>query len=97
MNLNSKTLNELLRAFKSKDYSKLEEAKSMVSDEDYKKAVNLFNQYSDKPEDEILDELSKLKHTVPNHKEMVEKIKPFLDKEQLSRLDKVMEYLDKQD
>jgi len=95
--MNSKKLNELLRAFKSGDYNRLQEVKSMVSDEDYQKAVELFNQYSDKPEDEILDELSKLKHSVPDHEEMINRIKPFLNQEQLSRLDKVMEYLNNQD
>lgn len=95
--MNSKKLNELLRAFKAGDYSRLQEVKSMVSEEDYQKAVDLFNQYSDKPEDEILDELAKLKHSVPNHEEMINRIKPFLNQEQLSRLDKVMDYLNSQD
>jgi len=95
--MNSKKLNELLRAFKSGDYSRLQEVKSMVSEEDYQKAVELFTQYSDKPEDEILDELSKLKDSVPNHEEMINRIKPFLNQEQLSRLDKVMDYLNNQD
>jgi len=95
--MNSKKLNELLRAFKSGDYSRLQEVKSMVSEEDYQKAVELFTQYSDKPEDEILDELSKLKESVPNHEEMINRIKPFLNQEQLSRLDKVMDYLNNQD
>jgi len=91
--MNSKKLNELLRAFKSGDYSRLQEVKSMVSEEDYQKAIDLFTQYSDKPEDEILNELSKLKQSVPNHEEMINRIKPFLNEEQLSRLDKVMDYL----
>ena len=95
--MNSKKLNELLRAFKSGDYGRLQEVKSMVSEEDYQKAVDLFNQYSDKPEDEILNELSKLKGSVPNHEEMINRIKPFLNQEQLSRLDKVMDYLNNQD
>jgi len=95
--MNSKKLNELLRAFKSGDYSRLQEVKSMVSEDDYQKAVELFTQYSDKPEDEILDELSKLKESVPNHEEMINRIKPFLNQEQLSRLDKVMDYLNNQD
>lgn len=94
--MNSKKLNELLRAFKSGDYAKLQEVKSMVSEEDYQKAVQLFNQYSDKPEDEILNELAKLKQSVPNHEEMIEKIRPFLNQEQLSKLDKVMDYLNNQ-
>lgn len=95
--MNSRKLNELLRAFKSGDYSKLQEIKSMVSEEDYQRAVELFNQYSDKPEDEILQELSKLKKSVPNHEEMINRIKPFLNQEQLERLDKVMDYLNSQD
>jgi len=95
--MNSKKLNELLRAFKSGDYSRLQEVKSMVSEEDYQKAIELFNQYSDKPEDEILNELSKLKQSVPNHEEMINRIKPFLNEEQLSKLDKVMDYLNNQD
>lgn len=95
--MNSRKLNELLRAFKSGDYSKLQEVKNMVSEEDYERALELFSQYSDKPENEILDELSKLKHSVPNHEEMINRIKPFLNEEQLSRLDQVMNYLNNQD
>lgn len=95
--MNSKKLNELLRAYKSGDYNKLQEVKSMVSDEEYQRALELFNQYSDKSEDDILRELSKLKETVPNHEEMIERIKPLLNKEQLSKLDKVLEYLDNQE
>ncbi len=95
--MNSKKLNELLRAYKSGDYNKLQEVKSMVSDEEYQRALELFNQYSDKSEDDILRELSKLKETVPNHEEMIERIKPLLNQEQLSKLDKVLEYLNNQE
>ncbi len=95
--MDSRKLNELLRAFKSGDYKKLQEVKSMVSDEDYQKALELFNQYSDAPEDPILGELAKLKKSVPNHEEMIERIKPLLNQEQLEKLDKVLEYLNKQD
>ena len=91
--MNSKKLNELLRAYKSGDYNKLQELKNMVSDEEYQKALELFNQYSDKSEDEIMGELAKLKESIPNHEEMIERIKPLLNKEQLSKLDKVLEYL----
>ncbi len=95
--MDSKKLNDLLRAIKAGDYSRLQEVKSMVSDEDYQKALELFNQYSDKPENELLNELSKLKKSVPNHEEMMNRIKPLLNQEQLSKLNKVMDYLNNQD
>lgn len=91
--MNSKKLSEILRAFKSGDYARLQEVKNMVSEDDYQKAVQLFNQYGDQSEDEILDQLAQLKESVPNHEEMIEKIKPLLNKEQLSKLDQVLNYL----
>lgn len=91
--MNPQKLNELLRAFKSGDYKRLQEIKSMVSEEDYQKTVQLFNQYNDKSEDEILNELSQLKESIPNHDEMIEKIKPLLNQEQLSVVDKIIDYL----
>lgn len=95
--MDSKKLNELLRAFKSGDYKKLQEVKNMVSEEDYQKAMELFNQYSNVSEEEALAELSRLKHAVPNHEEMVDRIRPLLNKEQLAKLDRVMDYLNSQD
>lgn len=95
--MNSKKLNEILRAYKSGDYAKLQEVKSMVSEEEYKRALELFNQYSDKSEDEILGELANLKESVPNHEEMIERIKPLLNEEQLGKLNKVLEYLNNQE
>ena len=52
--------------------------------------MELFNQYNDKSEDEILYELKRLKRSVPNHDEIIEKIKPLLNQEQLSKLDEIM-------
>lgn len=92
--MNSKKLNDLLRAFKSGDYDRLREVKNMVSEEDYQKAVQLFNQYGGMPENEVLNELAQLKESVPNYRELIDKIKPLLDEEQLSKLNKVVNYLD---
>jgi len=87
-------INEMLKAAKSGDYSKLEEVKNYISDEDYQKALSLFNQYRGKSESEILMELLKLKDTVQNKNEIVQKIQPFLNEEQKIKLQKVLEYLD---
>lgn len=86
-------LNELLEAAKRGDYSKLEEVKDMISEEDYQKALNIFNQYSQKTEDEILQELKRLKNVVPNQEEIIQQMLPFLDEEQKAKLDKILEIL----
>ena len=52
-----------------------------------------LNQYNNKSEDEILYELKRLKESVPNHDEIIEKIKPLLNQEQLSKLDEIINYL----
>lgn len=87
-------INELMNAAKRGDYSKLEEVKSMVSDEDYQKAVNIFNEYSQKSEEEILRELSMLRKFVKNEQEVIDKIMPFLNEEQKSKLANVLKALD---
>lgn len=92
--MDSKKLNDLLRAFKSGNYERLKEVKNMVSEEDYERAVQLFNQYGGMPENEILNELAQLKKSVPNYKELLEKIRPLLNQEQLSKLNKVADYLE---
>ncbi|SET80777.1 hypothetical protein SAMN05660297_03574 [Natronincola peptidivorans] len=92
--MDPKKLNELMEAAKQGDYSKLEEVKDMVSDEDYKKAMKIFNEYSQKSEEEILKELGRLKKIVPNQQEMIEKMIPFLDEEQKAKLDRILEILD---
>lgn len=94
--MDSKKLNELIAAAKTGDYSKLEEVKNYVSPEDYQTAIRLFNEYSGKSETEIMKELSKLKGSVPNKQEIIDKIKPFLNEEQKQKLQRVLEYLDGQ-
>lgn len=89
-----KKINELMEAAKKGDYSKLDEAKSMISEEDYQKAVNIFNEYSQKSDEEILKELSKLRRYVNNEQEVIDQIMPFLDEEQKNRLQKVLNALD---
>ena len=86
-------LNEFFRILKPGNYERLQEIKDMVSEEDYQKAVGLFNQYNNKSENEILYELKQLKESVPNHDEIIEKIKPLLNQEQLSKLDEIINYL----
>ncbi|ABR49286.1 hypothetical protein Amet_3147 [Alkaliphilus metalliredigens QYMF] len=92
--MNSKKLNDLLKAARSGDYKKLQEVKEMASEEDYQKAVELFNQYGDKSEEEIMQELGKLRQIVPNQEEIIKSIKPFLNAEQLEKLDRVLNYLE---
>ncbi|AOY76648.1 hypothetical protein [Clostridium formicaceticum] len=92
--MDQRKLNELLEAAKKGDYSKLEEVKSMVSEEDYQKALNIFNQYSQKSEEEILKELGRLKHLIPNQQEIIDQMLPFLDEEQKAKLDRILEILE---
>ncbi|SCY04885.1 hypothetical protein [Alkaliphilus peptidifermentans] len=92
--MDRKKLNELMAAAKSGDYSKLEDVRDLISDDDYQKALSLFNQYSHKSEDEILKELAKLKHTIPNQQEIIDKLQPFLNAEQKEKLQRVLEYLE---
>lgn len=86
-------LNELFEAAKKGDHSKLEEVKDMISEEDYQKALNIFNQYSQKSEAEILRELKRLKRVVPNQEEIIQQMMPFLDDEQKEKLDRILEAL----
>ena len=88
----SKKLNEFFKALKPGNYGRFQEIKDMVSEEDYQKAVQLFNQYDDKSENEILYELKQLGKSIPDRDEIIEKIKPLLNQEQLSKLDKIIEY-----
>ncbi|SDK22079.1 hypothetical protein [Natronincola ferrireducens] len=92
--MDPRELNELLEAAKRGDYSKLEEVKNMVSEEDYQKALAIFNEYSNKSEEEILKELGRLKNIVPNQKQIIDTMIPFLDEEQKAKLDKILEMLD---
>ena len=85
-----------MAAAKAGDLSKLEEVKSFISEEDYQKALALFNEYSGKSEAEILKELAKLKHIVPNQQEIIEKITPFLNEEQKNKLQQVLRYLEEE-
>ncbi len=94
--MDSRKLSELVAAAKAGDYSKLEEIKNYVSDDDYQKALRLFNEYSGKSEAEIMRELAKLKNAVPNQQEIIDKIIPFLNEEQKQKLQRVLEYLDQQ-
>jgi len=94
--MRSKKLNELLEAAKRGDYHKLEEVKDMISDEDYQKALSIFNQYSQKSEKDILKELSRLKKVVPNQQEIINQIIPFLDDEQKLKLNRILEVLDEE-
>ena len=94
--MDTKKLNELVAAAKAGDYSKLEEIKNYVSDDDYQKALRLFNEYSGKSEAEIMRELGKLKNVVPNQQEIIDKIIPFLNDEQKQKLQRVLDYLDEQ-
>jgi len=94
--MDTRKLNELIAAAKAGDYSKLEEIKNYVSDDDYQKALRLFNEYSGKSEAEIMRELAKLKNVVPNQQEIINKIIPFLNEEQKQKLQRVLEYLDEQ-
>ena len=87
-------LNELMAAIKAGDFSKVEEIKNYISEEDYQKVLGLFNQYSGKSEAEIIQELQRLKHTVPNQQELVEKLKPFLNDEQKRKLQQVLQILE---
>lgn len=92
--MDQKKLNELLEAAKKGDVSKLEEVKDMISEEDYQKALSIFNQYSQKSEEEILKELGRLKKIVPNQEELIQQMMPFLDEEQKAKLDRILEMLD---
>lgn len=83
-----------MEAAKSGDYSRLEEVKEFISEEDYQKALKLFNQYGHKSEDEILMELSRIKDNVPNKDEIISKLKPFLNAEQKEKLRRVLDYLE---
>ncbi len=94
--MDTRKLNELVAAAKAGDYSKLEEIKNYVSDDDYQKALRLFNEYSGKSEAEIMRELAKLKNAVPNQQEIIDKIIPFLNEDQKQKLQRVLEYLDQQ-
>ena len=94
--MDSKKLNEFLIAAKKGDYSKLEGIKSYISKEDFQKALNIYNRYSGSSEEEILKELGKLKKTVPNQQEIVNKIIPFLNEQQKSKLNKVLDMLEKE-
>lgn len=91
--MNSKKLSELLDAAKRGDYTKLGELKEMISDADYERAVRLYTEYSHKSEEEILRELAKLKHTIPNQQQILETLSPFLNDEQKQRLDRILDYL----
>jgi len=86
-------INDLMNAAKRGDYSKLEEVKGMISDEDYEKAVNVFSEYSQKSEEEILKELSRLRRFVKNEQEVIDKIMPFLNEEQKAKLENVLKAL----
>ncbi|MCC5912143.1 MAG: hypothetical protein JJT76_17125 [Clostridiaceae bacterium] len=92
--MDSKKLNELMEAAQKGDYSKLEEVKDIISEEDYEKALNLFQEYGGKSQEEIFQELARLKKVVPNQDDIIEKLKPFLDEEQKSKLDKILQILD---
>ncbi|SNS86256.1 hypothetical protein SAMN05446037_102461 [Anaerovirgula multivorans] len=92
--MDQKKLDELLEAAKKGDVSKLEEVKDMISEEDYQKALSIFNQYSQKSEEEILKELGRLKKIVPNQEEIIQQMMPFLDEEQKAKLDRILEMLD---
>lgn len=92
--MDQKKLNELLEAAKQGDISKLEEVKDMISAEDYQKALNIFNQYSQKSEEEIIKELGRLKKFVPNQEEIIQQMMPFLDEEQKAKLDRILQMLD---
>lgn len=85
-----------MEAAKRGDYSKLEEIKNFISEEDYQKALMLFQQYGGKSETEILKELARLKKTVPNQQEIIDKIQPFLNEEQKMKLKRVLEMLDQE-
>lgn len=92
--VDSRKLNEFFMAAKKGDYSKLDEMKDYISDEDYQKALNIYSKYSGKSEDDIIKELAKLKKTVPNQQEIINKIIPFLNEQQKSKLNKVLEMLE---
>lgn len=94
--MDQRKLNELIAAAKAGDYAKLEEVKNYISPEDYQTALRLFNEYSGKSEAEILKELAKIKNSVPNQQEIIDKIKPFLNEEQKQKLKRVLEYLEEQ-
>ncbi len=94
--MDQRKLNELMAAAKAGDLSKLEEIKNYISEEDYQRVLGLFNQYSGKSEAEILKELQKLKGAVPNQKEIVEKLKPFLNDEQKRKLQQVLQILEEE-
>lgn len=94
--MKSRKLNELLEAAKRGDYEKLEEVKDMISDEDYEKALNIFNQYTQKSEEDILKELGRLKKIVPNQQEIINQMIPFLDEEQKLKLNRILQVLDEQ-
>ncbi|KAB3529027.1 hypothetical protein [Alkaliphilus serpentinus] len=90
-------LNELIKAAKAGDYSKLEEVKDLISEEDYQKVLNLFQQYKGKSEGEILKELSRLQGNIPNKEAIIQQIQPFLTDDQKVKLQKIMEYLNQQE
>lgn len=94
--MDQRKLNELMAAAKAGDLSKLEEVKNFISEEDYQKALGLFNEYSGKSEAEILKELAKLKNVVPNQQEIIDKITPFLNEEQKQKLQQVLQYLEEE-
>lgn len=87
-------INDMIEAAKKGDYSKLEEAKSMLSKEDYQKALDIFEKYSQKSKEEIISELKRLKQLIPNQDELIQQLLPFLNEEQKSRLDKILEMLE---
>ncbi|MBM7614843.1 hypothetical protein [Alkaliphilus hydrothermalis] len=94
--MDQRKINELLSAAKKGDYSKLEEIKGYVSDEEYQMALQLFQQYAGKSQAEIIKELAKLKKTVPNQQEIIDKIQPFLNDEQKSKLKHLLDILDEE-
>ncbi|WP_026476179.1 hypothetical protein [Alkaliphilus transvaalensis] len=94
--MDQRKISELIEAAKKGDLSKLEEVKNYVSEEDYQKALQLFNQYAGRSEAEIMQELARLKKTVPNQQEIIDKIQPFLNEEQKAKLRKVLEVLDQE-
>lgn len=91
--MNKNKINELLNAAHESGYSKVEDLKELISEDDYEKSINIFNEYSQKSEQEILKELKRLKKIVPNQEEIIQQIMPFLDDEQKLKLDRVLEAL----
>lgn len=94
--MDKKKLNDWLRAAKSGDYAKLEEVKEAIPQDQYEALVNLFNQYSQKPEEELIQELSRIKDSVPNKDEIIQAIKPFLNEEQNRKLENILKIINEQ-